>query len=136
MLFTTKQTSLLKYSAKLAPNNILRVPVVSKEGKPLMPTKASRARKWIKSGKAVKRWSKTGLFYIQLQVEPSDTKLQEVVLALDPGSKQVFDGITITTQKEVQLQSMLILRTCITKKLEDRRRLRRARRFRSVATMK
>ncbi|HID27159.1 MAG TPA: hypothetical protein EYP22_04935 [Methanosarcinales archaeon] len=71
MLFTTKQTSLLKYSAKLAPNNILRVPVVSKEGKPLMPTKASRARKWIKSGKAVKRWSKTGLFYIQLQVEPS-----------------------------------------------------------------
>ncbi|MFQ6119176.1 MAG: RRXRR domain-containing protein [Methanosarcinales archaeon] len=105
-----------------------RVPVVSKEGKPLMPTKASRARKWIKSGKAIKRWSKTGLFYVQLQVEPSDTKLQEMVLALDPGSR--FDGITISTQREVQLQSMLILPKGIAKKLEDRKRLRRARRYR------
>jgi len=104
------QTSLFKYSAKQTHAPItsnIRVPVVSKEGKPLMPTKSSRARKWIESGKAVKRWSKTGLFYVQLQVEPSDTKLQEVVLALDPGSK--FDGITISTRREVQLQSMLIL---------------------------
>ncbi|MFQ6072411.1 MAG: RRXRR domain-containing protein [Methanosarcinales archaeon] len=147
------QTSLTKYGAKQAQANtttsLLRsVSVVSKEGKPLMPTKASRARKWIKSGKAVKRWSKTGLFYVQLQVEPSDTKLQEVanevsvdlackvgeracerpVLALDPGSS--YDGITIATRREVQLQSMLILPKGIAKKLLERRRLRRARRFR------
>ncbi|MFQ6071400.1 MAG: RRXRR domain-containing protein [Methanosarcinales archaeon] len=125
------QTSLLKYNTKFTckkVHNILRVPVVSKEGLPLMPTKASRARKWIKEGKAIKRWSKTGLFYVQLQVEPSDTKLQEVVLALDPGSS--YDGITIATTREVQLQSMLILPHGIAKKLLDRRRLRRSRRYR------
>ena len=31
-----------------------RVPVISKEGKPLMPTKASRARRWLKEGIGVK----------------------------------------------------------------------------------
>lgn len=62
------QTSLFKYNTKQIHAT---------------PTKASRARKWINTGKAVKRWSKTGLFYVQLQIEPSDTKLQEVVLALD-----------------------------------------------------
>ncbi|MFQ6054661.1 MAG: RRXRR domain-containing protein [Methanosarcinales archaeon] len=125
------QTSLFKYSAKKThalTTNIIRVPVVSKEGLPLMPTKASRARKWIKSGKAIKRWNKTGLFYVQLQVEPTDTKIQEIVLALDPGSK--YDGISISTKKEVQLQSMLVLPHGIAKKLSDRRQLRRARRHR------
>ncbi|MFQ6120548.1 MAG: RRXRR domain-containing protein, partial [Methanosarcinales archaeon] len=126
----SKQTNLLKYSAKVKrvekrSSKNIRVPVISKEGTPLMPTKASRARRWIKAGKAVKKWTKTGIFYVQLQVEPSDTELQEVVLALDPGSK--FDGITIATRKEVQHQSMLVLPKGIVKKLEERRRLRRAR---------
>ncbi|ELR99119.1 RRXRR domain-containing protein, partial [Gloeocapsa sp. PCC 73106] len=29
-----------------------RVPVISKDNQPLMPTKPSRARRWIKEGKA------------------------------------------------------------------------------------
>lgn len=36
---------------------MLRVPVISAEGKPLMPTKASRARGWVRDGKAVEKWN-------------------------------------------------------------------------------
>ncbi|MFQ6121294.1 MAG: RRXRR domain-containing protein, partial [Methanosarcinales archaeon] len=84
----SKQVTLYKYCTKTTraekrSSSNIRVPVISKEGNPLMPTKASRARKWIKTGKAVKKWTKTGIFYVQLQVESSYTKTQEVVLALD-----------------------------------------------------
>ncbi|MEQ8465727.1 MAG: RRXRR domain-containing protein [Coleofasciculus sp. E1-EBD-02] len=41
---------------------MIRVPVVSKEGKPLMPTKPSRARRWVKEGKAIGRWSDLDIF--------------------------------------------------------------------------
>lgn len=41
-----------------------RVPVVSKSGKPLMPCFPSRARKLIKSGKAIPKRNKLGIFYI------------------------------------------------------------------------
>ncbi|MEI2581019.1 RRXRR domain-containing protein [Scytonema sp. PRP1] len=41
----------------------MRIPVVDKDNQPLMPTTPARARKWVESGKAVKRWSKCGQFY-------------------------------------------------------------------------
>jgi hypothetical protein len=34
-----------------------RVSVISPSGEPLMPTKASRARRWIKQGKAKSFWN-------------------------------------------------------------------------------
>ena len=37
-----------------------RVPVVDKDGISLMPTKASRARKWVRDGKATEGWSDLG----------------------------------------------------------------------------
>ena len=37
------------------------VPVLDSEGRPLMPTKPSRARRWMLEGKACKRWHK-GVF--------------------------------------------------------------------------
>src|SRR5258707_3164957 len=63
------------------------VPVVDQERNPLMPTTASRARKWIKSGKATHFW-KGGLFCIRLNVEPSARVLQPVAVGIDPGSKR------------------------------------------------
>ncbi|WP_456487549.1 RRXRR domain-containing protein [Candidatus Alkanophaga liquidiphilum] len=104
-----------------------RVPVVGKEGKPRMPTKASRARRWIKQGKAIPKWSKLGIFYVQLTVAAGD-EAQDVVLGLDPGSK--FDGVAVVSAKEVLQTGMLELPKGIARKMEQRRRQRRFRRYR------
>ena len=44
------------------------VPVVSETGKPLTPTTSAKARKLLKGKVAIKRWNKTGIFYIQMIV--------------------------------------------------------------------
>ena len=77
----------------------MRVPVISKDGKPLMPTKSAKARKMIEGGVAKKcsfrspttssyGWSKTGTFYIQMLI-PVGEEVQDMALAIDPGSKYV-----------------------------------------------
>jgi RRXRR protein len=109
---------------------ISRIPVQSKSGKPLMPCKPTKARKLLRGGKAIKGWSKLGLFYIQLCFDPESepNKNQTVVLGLDPGSK--FDGYTVTS-KTVNVTGMSELPSGIAEKLETRRTMRRARRFRN-----
>jgi len=62
------------------------VPVVDKDGNPLMPTKPSRARRWIKSGKATPFWSR-GVFCVRLNVEPSARYKQPIAVGIDAGSK-------------------------------------------------
>jgi hypothetical protein len=68
------------------------VPVVDQNNEPLMPTTPSRARRWIKSGKATPFW-KQGIFCVRLNVEPSGRKVQKVVVGIDPGSKK--EGVTV-----------------------------------------
>lgn len=63
------------------------VPVVDQNQKPLMPTKPSRARRWIKEGKATPFW-KRGVFCVRLNVDPSAGEYQEVAVGIDPGSKR------------------------------------------------
>ena len=46
----------------------MRVPVVSMEGKPLMPTTPTRARKMMRDGVAVGRFNKLGMFYVQMRI--------------------------------------------------------------------
>jgi len=94
-----------------------------------MPTKASRAKKWLKSGKAISRWSKEGVFYVQLTGEPSGQEVQEMILAIDPGSK--FDGYAVSGAQEVALQGMAVLPSRIRKRMETRSMLRRSRRGRN-----
>ncbi len=53
------------------------VPVVDKNGSPLMPTTPSRARRWIKSRKATPFW-KRGIFCVRLNQEGKNWFYQEL----------------------------------------------------------
>lgn len=63
----------------------MRVPVLSPEGQPLMPTKSSRARKWLKNGKAKVVHNDLGIFTIQLVSESSGANTQPISVGIDPG---------------------------------------------------
>ncbi len=107
-----------------------RVPVVSKDRKSLMPTTPARARKWIKSGKAVTRWSDVGQFYVQLTV-PSADATQDITIGIDPGKK--YSGIGVQSAKFTLYSAHLILPFPTVKERMDARRLmRRARRGRRI----
>lgn len=105
----------------------MRVPVVSKGGEALMPTTPARCRKMLEDGVAEKKWTKEGVFYIQMFIEVGDEK-QEMALGIDPGSK--YDGYCISGTEEVALMGMAVLPSGVHKRMETRRMLRRNRRYR------
>ncbi len=76
------------------------VPVVDANQKPLMPTTPSRARRWIKSGKATGFFNK-GVFCVRLNAEPSDRKTQPIAMGIDPGSKK--EGFTVKSKAHTYL---------------------------------
>ena len=115
-----------KNSAKRVISNP-RVPVLAPDGTPLMPTKASRARRWIKGGKA-RPIRKLGVFTVQLTEEPSGRAKQPVVVGIDPGSK--YTGIAVATKKAVLCGYNLELPDYIKERMDKRRELRRSRRYR------
>ena len=76
------------------------VPVVDRNNKPLMPTKPSRARKWIESGKATPFWKK-GIFCVRLNVEPSSRHLEPIACGIDPGSRK--EAFTVKSESHTYL---------------------------------
>lgn len=109
----------------------MRVPVVDQNHQPLMPTTPARARKWVESGKAVKRWSDCGQFYVQLTVDPSGYATQNIVIGIDPGKN--FSGIGTVSAKFTLYTAHLILPFKIVRERMDNRRLmRRGRRGRRI----
>jgi hypothetical protein len=109
----------------------MRIPVVDKNHQPLMPTTQARARKWIESGKAIKRWSDIGQFYVQLVVEPSGWDLQPIVIGIDPG--KLYSGIGVQSAKSTLYTAHLILSfKTVRERMDNRRLMRRGRRGRRI----
>jgi hypothetical protein len=108
-----------------------RVPVISKDGKPLMPTKPSRARQWLKEGKAIGRFNDLDIFYVQLTTEPSSDKTQPIAIGIDPG--KLFSGIGVQSSLFTLGQAHLELPfKRVRERMDNRRLMRRGRRGRRL----
>jgi hypothetical protein len=103
------------------------VPVVDSNQKPLMPTTSSRARRWVKSGKATPFWKK-GVWCVRLNIEPSGRQTQDVVVGIDPGSKK--EALTVASAAHCYLNIQADAVTWVGKAIKSRRQMRRARRSR------
>jgi hypothetical protein len=110
---------------------MIRVSVLNPDGNPAMPTKPSRARRWLRDGKAIIVHNDLNVFCIQLVAEPSGRKTQDVVVGVDPG--KLFTGVGVQTSKATLFTAHLVLPfKSITKKMTSRRQLRRTRRGRRI----
>ena len=109
------------------------VPVVDKDGKPLMPTTSWRAARWIKSRKATPFW-KHGIFCVRLNVEPSARNMQPIVVGIDPGSKR--EAFTVKSEKKTHLNILTYAVTWVKDRVENRKSARKNRRFRKTPCRK
>jgi len=107
-----------------------RVPVLSKSGKPLMPTKPSRARRWLKEGKAKVVDNDLECFAIQLTFE-TEENTQPIALGIDPG--KCYSGIGVQSGSVTLWMGHLVLPfKTVKERMELRRVMRRSRRGRRI----
>jgi hypothetical protein len=108
-----------------------RVPVINSNNKALMPTKPSRARRWIKEGKARGKFNDLGIFYVQLTIEPSNHTTQPISVGVDPG--KLFSGIGVQSSRFTLWAAHLELPfKRIKERMDNRRLMRRGRRGRRI----
>ncbi|AOW98438.1 MAG: hypothetical protein F6J90_05445 [Moorea sp. SIOASIH] len=110
---------------------MLRVPVISPNGQPLMPTKASRARRWVKEGKAVIYPNALDIFAIQLVAEASGDETQSIAVGIDPG--KMFTGLAVQSAQATLWTGHLVLPyPKVRDRMDTRRMMRRTRRSRRI----
>ena len=86
-------------SRHISPHNQTTVPVLDRDGTPLAPTRPSRARRWLETGKAVRCW-KHGRFAVQLvNHQADDCTVPEMTLGIDPGTRKTGMAVTIQNQE-------------------------------------
>lgn len=96
-----------------------------------MPTKPSRARKWLKNGKAKVIRNDLGIFTVQLIPEPSGSKTQPISVGIDPGKK--YTGIGVQSAKVTLWMAHLQLPFDTVKgRMKHRQMMRRGRRGRRI----
>ena len=105
------------------------VPVLDKNRVPLMPCSEKRAKKLMDRGDARPFWCK-GVFCIILQREPKSRHMQDIAVAIDPGSK--FNGYTVKSEAHTLLNVQANAISDVKKKVEERAMLRRGRRGRKT----
>lgn len=109
---------------------MLRIPVVSPNHQPLMPTTPAKARTLIAAGKAIQCWNDAGQFYIQLTYETGG-EVQDIVVGIDPGKK--FSGIGVQSSKVTLYTAHLVLPfQRVRDRMDQRRMMRRGRRGRRI----
>lgn len=102
--------------------------VIGADGKPLAPTTPAKAKRLLKGGQAEKCWSKFGTFGLRMLVKTRE-EVPKTSLGVDFGTK--FEGYAAVCGDENSFSVKLDLphKKEIVRKLEERRNLRRARRF-------
>lgn len=93
-----------------------------------MPCHAVRARQLVKAGRAVRRFDR-GLFYIKL-LDREDGETQPVAVGIDPGSKK--EALTVKSGNHTYLNVQADAVIWVKDKVEQRRNMRRARRYRKT----
>ena len=117
------------------PTNQNTVPVLDRDGSPLMPTRPSRARRLIRQGRAEKRWRK-GVFFIQMLdvgINDPDVEVDGVELNIDPGASTTGIAVTSETPDGRRAHALVELRhrgSRVRNKMDRRRSFRRNRRGR------
>jgi RRXRR protein len=109
------------------------VPVVDRKQQPLMPTTPSRARRWIKSGKAKAFW-KGGVFCVRLNAKPSAREVQPAAVGIDPGSKR--EGYSVVSAAHTYLNIQAQAREGVKEAEHVSTRMRRTRRSRKTPCRK
>jgi len=107
----------------------LFVPVVSQNQKPLMPTIPSRARRWVRSGKAT-GFFKKGVFCVRLNAKPSGRKRQRIAVGIDPGSKR--EAFTVKSKAHTYLNVLVNAVDWVERNMKIRTEMRRGRRYRKT----
>lgn len=109
----------------------MRVPVLSPCGVPLMPTKPSRARRWLKNGKAKAVYNDLSIFTVQLVSEPTGTETQPISVGIDPG--KLYTGIGVQSALVTLWMAHLQLPfETVKQRMEQRQMMRRGRRGRRI----
>lgn len=109
----------------------MRVPVLAPDGLPLMPTKPSRARRWLREGKAKVVCNDLGIFQIQLIECPRTTNTQPIAVGIDPG--KLYTGVGVQSKLfTLWLAHLQLPFQTVKDRMSRRSKMRRSRRGRRI----